>query len=285
MKWLFVICGADEESGRKQKRQWEIVCSGLMGKPVSMEAIAYREAAPAAIARDIMELDQRETYDGILVAAGNYTEDIAGKYAALKGSRCLLSVSDITWDCDRVFFHKSVYQSNMEAAFCLQPPFIAGLAPWKERKCAVCSGMEISERILPLNVKGAAEKTLIKAGDRQKESDVLLAVGKGVRTRAEVQKFKEFAVNKGYMFGVTRPVAMNGWAGIEEIIGVSGHIYSPKICITIGVSGSAAFYAGIENSGWIASVNTDDHAPIINMSDVSVIDDYENVWERLSQLF
>ena len=86
------------------------------------------------------------------------------------------------------------------------------------------------------------------------------------------------------MFGVTRPVAMNGWALIDEIVGVSGHIYSPEVCITIGVSGSAAFYAGIEKSGFIASVNHDECAPIIGMSDVFVIDDYENILERLFQV-
>jgi len=137
---------------------------------------------------------------------------------------------------------------------------------------------------VPEHFKDGAEKTLIEAGEKQKESDVLLVVGKGVRSKEEVQKIKASAISRGYMFGVTRPVAMNGWALIDEIVGVSGHIYSPEVCITIGVSGSAAFYAGIENSGFIASVNHDECAPIIGMSDVFVIDDYENILERLFQV-
>ena len=41
---------------------------------------------------------------------------------------------------------------------------------------------------------------------------------------------------------------------------------------------------GIENSGFIASVNHDECAPIIGMSDIFVIDDYENILERLFQV-
>ena len=172
----------------------------------------------------------------------------------------------------------------MEAAFRLEPPFALGLAQWRDREVPAYSQNQIFERIVPEHFKDGAEKTLIEAGEKQKESDVLLVVGKGVRSKEEVQKIKASAISRGYMFGVTRPVAMNGWALIDEIVGVSGHIYSPEVCITIGVSGSAAFYAGIENSGFIASVNNDECAPIIGMSDIFVIDDYENILERLFQV-
>lgn len=281
MKWLFVICAPDDVSYRKQEKQWMIINSALMGSSISVTVIAYREAYTESIARDIFELDHSEGYDGVLVAAGAYTEEIAGRYAALEECRCILGISDITWDGNGALFHKSVYQANMEAVFRLEPPFALGLAQWRDKGLPAYSKYQVFERTATEHFKDGAEKTLIEAGEQQRESDVLLVVGKGVRCREDVQKIKASAIDRGYMFGVTRPVAMNGWALIDEIVGVSGHIYSPEICITIGVSGSAAFYAGIENSGWIASVNIDEHAPIIGMSDVFVIDDYENIWERL----
>lgn len=284
MKWLFVICAPDDVSYRKQKKQWKIINSALMDSSISITAVAYREAYTESIAQDIFELDYSEGYDGVLVAAGDYTEDIAGRYAALKECRCILGISGITRDGKEALFYKSVYQANMEAAFRLEPPFALGLAQWRDREVPAYSQNQIFERIVPEHFKDGAEKTLIEAGKKQKESDVLLVVGKGVRSKEEVQKIKASAISRGYMFGVTRPVAMNGWALIDEIVGVSGHIYSPEVCITVGVSGSAAFYAGIENSGFIASVNHDECAPIIGMSDIFVIDDYENILERLFQV-
>lgn len=284
MKWLFIICAEGEDSYRKQKRQWEFVRAAIPEGMGSVDALAYRDARPLAIAEDLLELNSKKEYEGILTAQGEGMDEIAGYYAALSGCRCLLGVSDITWDKGGPLFHKAVYQSNMNASFRMEPPFTVGLTSWKDGEYAVPEKIRPIERILPKPLKHKAERVLIEAGAKQKESDILLAVGKGVRTKEEVQKFKALALDRGYMFGVTRPVAMNGWASIDEIIGVSGHIYSPKICITIGVSGSAAFYAGIENSEWIASVNTDEHAPIAKMSDLVVIDDYKNLWERLSQI-
>ncbi len=284
MRWLFIISAEDSEDYRKQKKQWELVSASVPRETVCIDALSYKGAEPLDIAEDLIEINRGRKYEGILVAHGDRTDEIAGRYAALGGCRCLLGVCDITWEKDSPLFHKSVYQSNMEASFPIQPPFAAGLTSWKDRGYPVCTEMLPAERIIPRPLKATEEKILIEAGAKQKESDVLLAAGKGVRTKEDVQKLKELAADKGYMFGVTRPVAMNGWAPTDEIIGVSGHIYSPKVCITIGVSGSAAFYAGIENSGWIASVNTDEHAPIVKMSDIVVIDDYKNIWEKLSHI-
>ena len=284
MKSLFVICAEEDEDYRKQKEQWKLLDSLFTAVSVSMDAITYREIRPASIASDIQELKMMKQYDGILVAAGNHTEEIAGNYAALSGCRCLLGVSDITWEGQTPLFHKYTYQSNMEAVFQLEYPFTIGLAPCIRKGGSISADTKLPERTVPDHLGNRVERTLIKEGGKQKESDILLAVGKGVRCKDDVQKLKTFAMSRGYMFGVTRPVAMSGWAGIDEIIGVSGHIYSPKVCITVGISGSTAFYAGIENSQWIASVNTDEHAPIVHMSDFVVIDDYDNIWEKLSQV-
>lgn len=69
-----------------------------------------------------------------------------------------------------------------------------------------------------------------------------------------------------------------------KLLGVSGTMVSPKICIVAGVSGAAAFYAGIEKTKYIIAINKDEHAPIIKMADVAVVDDFIPVMETLNQL-
>ena len=54
--------------------------------------------------------------------------------------------------------------------------------------------------------------------------------------------------------------------------------------IMAGVSGSAAFYAGIEKAKTIVAINTDIRAPIIKASDVAVIDDYKAVMAELAKI-
>jgi electron transfer flavoprotein alpha subunit len=68
------------------------------------------------------------------------------------------------------------------------------------------------------------------------------------------------------------------------MIGVSGAMTKPEVCIAAGVSGAAAFYAGIEKSKTIVAINTDIRAPIIKASDAAVIDDYKAVMSELVKI-
>jgi electron transfer flavoprotein alpha subunit len=71
---------------------------------------------------------------------------------------------------------------------------------------------------------------------------------------------------------------------MDEIVGVSGAVTKPDVCIVAGASGAAAFYAGIEKSKYIVAINKDSHAPIIKASDAAIIDDYKPVMDELVKL-
>jgi electron transfer flavoprotein alpha subunit len=77
---------------------------------------------------------------------------------------------------------------------------------------------------------------------------------------------------------------MSAWTPMHRMIGVSGAMTKPEVCIVAGVSGAAAFYAGIEKSKTIVAINTDIRAPIIKASDVAVIDDYKAVMAELAKI-
>ena len=97
-------------------------------------------------------------------------------------------------------------------------------------------------------------------------------------------QLKKMARAMGAEFGISRPVALNAWEGMQRLIGVSGTIARPEICIAAGVSGAAAFYAGIEKSKLIIAINHDPHARIVQASDAAVIDDWKAVMEELLKL-
>jgi electron transfer flavoprotein alpha subunit len=117
-----------------------------------------------------------------------------------------------------------------------------------------------------------------------KKARFILAVGRGVRSRKNIEKLAQVAANLGAVLGVSRPVAMSAWAPLSLLIGVSGEITAPQICIAAAVSGTAAFYKGIENSGKIIAINTNQEAPIVQAADVAVVDDYEAVLEELATI-
>ena len=86
------------------------------------------------------------------------------------------------------------------------------------------------------------------------------------------------------MVAVSRPAAMNAWKPMNRLIGVSGAMVGPEVCITAGVSGAAAFYAGIEKSKFIVAINTDEKAPIMKMADVAIVDDFLPIMEELNNI-
>ena len=305
MKWLIVMEASAGVLKEEQRNQCNAVTEMCTDYDIRLDSYVYSENAidpsdlktcvsgvcyyednaqtyPEAAARRIKELQDKNCYEGILVAEGAWTAEIVGLTAAEAGSRAITGIYRMEPSGGNFLFYKQVYQYNMEAAFRLNVPFTAGLAQWKKAeekgRDIKCSQMIrlTSEKMPDFRIRRILkEQKMCRQG-----ADILIAAGKGVRSKEEINQIRKLAERKGYLFGVSRPVAMNGWAGIDEIIGVSGHLYAPRITITIGVSGSAAFYAGIENSSFIMSVNSDEKAPIIKLSDVSVINDYAEVWER-----
>ena len=52
----------------------------------------------------------------------------------------------------------------------------------------------------------------------------------------------------GAEVGYSRARVMNGGVDAEKVIGISGHLLAPEVCIVVGASGAAALMAGVRNS-------------------------------------
>jgi electron transfer flavoprotein alpha subunit len=112
----------------------------------------------------------------------------------------------------------------------------------------------------------------------------LVVAGRGAESRGGVERIAAAAARMGAAFGVTRPVVMNAWAGPDRQVGVSGTRTAPAVCIVAGASGAPAFLWGVERAGFIAAVDTGDHAPIAGEADAFVVGDAVAVLEALADL-
>ncbi|HMK92163.1 MAG TPA: FAD-binding protein, partial [Thermoleophilia bacterium] len=116
------------------------------------------------------------------------------------------------------------------------------------------------------------------------EARFLVVAGNGLGGREPVDRLAAAAHRMGATFGVTRPVAMNGWAPLDRLLGVSGARTAPDVCVVAGASGAPAFTWGIEQAGLIVAVNPDEHAPIARAADYVVLDDGLAVVEALAEV-
>lgn len=112
--------------------------------------------------------------------------------------------------------------------------------------------------------------------------DILFIAGRGIGSRKNYETLKRLGKNLDIPVACSRPIAMNGWEHFSKVIGISGKILQAKVVITIGISGSSAFMAGLEKTKHIIAVNNDPEAPIFRYAKTGFLCDCIRFIEELS---
>jgi electron transfer flavoprotein alpha subunit len=100
---------------------------------------------------------------------------------------------------------------------------------------------------------------------------LIFAAGRGLGSKAACDRLQRIAGRFGAALGFSRPAALNGWGELGGIIGQSGLRCGAEVCIAVGVSGAAAFMAGIESVPTLIAINPDKNAPIFRYADRGII--------------
>lgn len=113
------------------------------------------------------------------------------------------------------------------------------------------------------------------------QANRVLVVGQGGR-EADADKIIALGQALDVEVGYSRARVMNGGFDAERVIGISGHLLSPDLCIVAGASGAAALMAGVRQSRFIVAINSDASAPVFSQADVGIVDDWLPVLEVLA---
>jgi electron transfer flavoprotein alpha subunit len=141
--------------------------------------------------------------------------------------------------------------------------------------------------ITPDMLKGNTE--VLKVEKKPEETDIsdagiIVACGRGLKSKDDIALAASLAEALGAQLACTRPLVEAGWFDPRRQIGLSGRTVKPKLIITLGVSGSVQFAAGMRNSDLIIAVNSDRNAPIFNIAHCGYVGDlYEIVPALISK--
>lgn len=123
---------------------------------------------------------------------------------------------------------------------------------------------------------------------REKESEIsisdaetIIAVGRGLKSEKDMALVKELAELLGAQIAGTRSLVESGWIEAKRQVGLSGRTVKPKLMITLGISGSVQFAAGMNGSEHIFAINNDENASIFNVAHYGIVGD---LYEVLPQL-
>ena len=114
-------------------------------------------------------------------------------------------------------------------------------------------------------------------------AEVLVAAGRGVKSKEDLKLLKELADLLGGELACTRPLIEAGWMDAKCQIGLSGRTVRPRLIITCGVSGAVQFTAGMNNSDYIFAINKDDKAPIFKVANYGIVGDLYQIVPELIQ--
>ena len=114
----------------------------------------------------------------------------------------------------------------------------------------------------------------------------LVAIGAGIKKKEDIPFIQRFADKIGAKLASSRALVEKGWMPQQAQIGLSGRAVQPELLITLGISGSVQFMAGIQGAKKIIAVNTDPEARIFNIAHFAVkedlyplLDEIERQWK------
>lgn len=105
------------------------------------------------------------------------------------------------------------------------------------------------------------------------KSDILIAVGRGIKEQKNLPAIEKFAEAIGGTLACTRPIIDAGWLPKDRQVGSSGKTVKPKLYIALGISGAFQHISGMKSAETIIAVNKDPEAPIFSVAHYGVVGD------------
>ena len=105
------------------------------------------------------------------------------------------------------------------------------------------------------------------------KSEIIVAIGRGIKSQENIAKAQELADALGADLAASRPICDAEWLPIDRQIGSSGQTVAPKVYIALGISGAIQHIVGMKNAGTIVAVNKDSEAPIFDIADYGIVGD------------
>src|SRR5436190_19296197 len=105
------------------------------------------------------------------------------------------------------------------------------------------------------------------------KSEVIVAVGRGIKSQENIALAQQLADALGADVAASRPICDADWLPIDRQIGSSGQTVAPKLYVALGISGAIQHLVGMKNSGTIVAINKDPEAPIFDIADYGIVGD------------
>jgi len=113
------------------------------------------------------------------------------------------------------------------------------------------------------------------------EANVVVSGGRGIQNVEAFEQLRELANLLNGAVGASRVAVDQALVPPSCQIGLTGKIVAPDVYFAVGISGASQHIAGMSGSKYIVAINNDEDAPIFDIANVGVVEDFRNVLPAL----
>lgn len=271
---------------------WEAVEINDFKIPYWVDHVSYICNEELIIVEKVLEVLEKIFYENlfqlIIFPSDYFSNNICVRIAKRLDYDNINFIKTLKYSKENFVVTKNIYSSNLIGEF-------------KFFKTKICVSVENLPKVdyleskkytwenlvLEIELEDWVEEILVTSKDVKEsfaDSEFVVIVGKGIGSKENAEIIKKIFDNFKCKVGGTRPVVMNGWLPIEDLIGVSGSMIAPELCLTIGVSGQRALMSGIVQSKKIIAIDVDKDSEINKQSDYIFNIDYKEFIEKVQEL-
>ncbi len=291
--------GRDLADGLGVRLEAVLIGHGVRGRAASLapaDAVLHvdlpvlADAAGPAVSRAVATLAAARGPSVILVATTNASWDLLGQLAALLGAPFVNLCRAVAVDDGTLRVDSLLYGGTMTVSVTVRPgPVVLAMLPGAGSSTPVPGAGEPAVDDVAVDVDADPGVRLLdyqepESGDVDiTRQDVLVAVGRGIGNKADLEVAEDLASALGGAVCGSRPVIDQGWLPLARQVGKSGLTVKPRLYVAAGVSGAPEHVEGMKDSEVIVAINTDPGAPIFAVADYGIVDDAAEVLEALAE--
>ena len=258
---------------------------------VIVEDDQLKQYTPDGFSQALMAAIDQESPDGLIFGHTAMGKDLAPRIASKLASGLISDATAVEEvDGTLVFtrpiysgkaFEKKIITDGLVFAT-IRPNNIEPLAKDESRSGEVSSlAVEIHDiRTIIKNVVRKASE-----GVDLSEAKVIVAGGRGVKSKEGFEPLKELAKVLGGAVGASRGACDADYCDYSLQIGQTGKVVTPDLYIACGISGAIQHLAGMSNSKVIVAINKDPEASIFQVADYGIVGDLFEVVPMLIEEF
>ncbi|MED4703142.1 electron transfer flavoprotein subunit alpha/FixB family protein [Bacillus velezensis] len=248
----------------------------------------YTADGYAAVLRDLIE---NEKPDAVIFGHTSMGKDLSPKLAARFETGLISDSTDVSVTGDNIVFTRPIYSGKaFEQVISTDPFILATIRPNNIQaleKDASRTG-DIEELAAPpADLRTVIEEVVKKTADGVdlSEAKIIVACGRGVKSKDGFEPLKELAEVLGAAVGASRGACDADYCDYSLQIGQTGKVVTPDLYIACGISGAIQHLAGMSNSKVIVAINKDPEAEIFKIADYGIVGDLFEVVPLLTQEF